>query len=322
MRIVVLHGRDAFLRQAHTRQLVDALRTKHGEVDRFDFDGASVSLAAVLDELQTYGLMSRHKLVVLDAAEAFMAVEDRRRAMERYAERPMQESTLLMRAAGTWRPGNFDKLVDRVGAVLKCEAPGEAETIEWCRKRARSAHDAEIDASVAALLVEKIGTDLARLDTELEKLAVAAGTKPAVISRALVADFVGLSREEQAWAIQEAILSGPSRRALERLDELLRVSRAPEVMIVWSLTDLLRKLHDASRLHEQGSSDGEIGRALRLWGPQQGEIVRAARRLGSRRAAVLLRNAVDTERRMRSGYSGDDRRTIEGMIVRVTEAIV
>lgn len=321
MRIVVLHGRESYLRAAFGRQLVESLRAEHGEIDRFEFDGATATLAAVLDELQTYGLMSRHKLVVLDAAEVFMGSEERRRAMERYAERPMVESTLLMRAGGTWRPGNFDKLVEKVGAVFKCEAPGEAETIAWCRARAASAHGAEIETPVAALLVEKIGTDLSRLDSELEKLAVAAGTTPASITRELVAEFVGLSREEQAWEIQEAILAGPARRALGRLDDLLRVSRAPEVMITWSVTDLLRKLHDAARLHEQGSGDAEIGRALRLWGPQQGAIVRSARRLGSRRAATLLRAAIETEVRMRSGYSGDDRRTIEGMIVRVTEAI-
>lgn len=322
MRIVVLHGRDSYLRVERTRQLVEALREHFGSIDRFEFDGATTPLATLLDELQTYGLLSSHKLVILDAAEVFMASEERRRAMERYAARPMAEATLLMRATGTWRPGNFDKLVEKVGAVFKCEAPSERDAVAWCRRRAERAHSAVIDEAVASLLVEKIGTDLARLDAELEKLATAAGgTAGAVITREVVGEFVGLSREEQAWEIQATLLEGSPRRALEKLDELLGVSRAPEVMIAWSVTDLLRKLHDAARLREQGGSDGEIGRALRLWGPQQGAILRASRSLGSTRAAELLEQALQTEVRMRSGFSGDDRRTIEGMLVSVCEVL-
>jgi len=322
MRIVVLHGKDSFLRVERTRQLVESLRTAHGSIDRFEFDGATATLATVLDELQTYGLMSTHKLVVLDAAEAFMASEDRRRAMERYAEHPMAEATLLMRATGQWRPGNFDKLVEKIGAVIKCEPPSAADAATWCQRRAEKAHGASISAEVAGLLVEQIGSDLARLDTELEKLATAAGGAPgAEITRALVVEFTGLSREEQAWEIQSALLEGSPRRAIEKLDELLTVSRAPEVMIAWSVTDLLRKLHDAARLREQGENDGEIARALRLWGPQQAMVLRTARALGSARAAALLDTALNTEVRMRSGFSGDDRRTIEGVLVEVSEAM-
>jgi len=321
MRIVVLHGKESYLRLAYTKQLSQALDAKHGAVDRFEFDGASATLASVLDELQTYGLMSSHKLVILDAAEVFMGVEERRRAMERYAEKPMEESTLLMRASGTWRPGKLDALVQKVGGIFKCEAPSEAETIRWCVSRAKAAHRAELPAEVAELLVEKIGTDLSRLDTELEKLATAAGGDPAAISRALVAEFVGLSREEQAWEIQAAILEGPARAVLERLDDLMGAGKAPEVMIAWSITDLLRKLHDAARLFDDGARDAEVSRAIGLWGPQQGAVLRAARRVGSRRAAQLLHGALTTEVRMRSGFSGDDRRTIEGVLVRITEAI-
>ena len=322
MRIIVLHGKDSYLRVERTRQVVEALRAAHGSIDRFELDGATAPLSSVLDELQTYGLMSSHKLVVLDAAEAFMAAEERRRAMERYAERPMAEATLLMRASGQWRPGNFDKLVEKVGAIFKCEAPSPSEAVVWCQRRAEKAHGASIDAAVATLLVEQIGTDLARLDTELEKLATAAGGTPgAAITRQLVVEFTGLSREEQAWEIQPALLEGSPRRAIEKLDELLTVSRAPEVMIAWSVTDLLRKLHDAARLREQGENEGEIARALRLWGPQQATIMRTARTLGSARAAALLDTALKTEVRMRSGFSGDDRRTIEGVLVQVSEAL-
>ena len=70
MRIVVLHGKDAFLRLERGRQLEAALQKSFGGLDRADLDGASASLSDVLDGLRTPGLFAPHKLVVLENADA------------------------------------------------------------------------------------------------------------------------------------------------------------------------------------------------------------------------------------------------------------
>ena len=315
MRIVVLTGKDAFLRLERSRALQDALVAAHGQVDRFDLDGAGASLSSVLDELRSYGLLSQHKLVVVDNAEQFLGAEDRRRAMERYAESPQPESTLLMRAGQRWNPGRFDKLVEAAGgAVLKCEPPAEADAIRWCGERARARHGATLAAGAAELLVQKIGPDLARLDSEIAKLAAAAAPATA-IDRTLVAQFVGLSREEQAWELQSAILQGGAPGALAKLDELVRVSEVPAVMIGWTMTDLMRKVHDASRLLAAGENDFAVAKQLRIWGDSQRPLLAAARRIGPRAAAALLDECVRTDARTKSGLSAVPGRPVEGLAV-------
>jgi DNA polymerase III delta subunit len=321
MRVVVLTGKDSFLRVERSRQLQEALEAEHGSVDRFELDGASCSLSAVLDELRSYGLLSSHKLVVVDNAEAFLGAEDRRRAMERYAEDPQRESTLLLRAGARWNPGKFDKLVEAGGgAVLKCEAPGEQEAVRWCGVRAERRHGTQLAPGAAELLVEKIGTDLARLDSELGKLAAAAGEgKP--VTRPLVAEFVGLSREEAAWELQSVLLREGPRAALEKLGELVRVSGVPDVMVGWSVADVLRKVHDAARLLAAGEQEFAVAKQLRLWGDSQSLVCRAARALGPRRAARLLDEAMRTDMRMKSGLSSDGVRTCEALVVKVSEGL-
>ena len=321
MRIVVLTGKDSFMRVERSRQLQEALEAAHGTIDRFELDGASCSLSAVMDELRSYGLLSQHKLVVVDNAEAFMGAEDRRRAMERYAENPQAESTLLMRAGARWNPGKFDKLVEAAGgAVIKCEPPSEQDAVRWCAVRAEKRHGAQLAPGAGELLVEKIGPDLARLDSELAKLAAAAGEgKP--VSRALVAEFVGLSREEQAWDIQSVLLRQGSRAALEKLNELVRVSNVPEVMIGWSIADVLRKVHDAARLLADGQQEFAVAKQLRLWGDAQALVCRAARQLGPHRAARLLDEAMRADMRTKTGLSSDPARTFEALVVTIGERI-
>lgn len=321
MRIVVLTGKDSFMRVERSRQLQQSLEERFGSVDRFEYDGASASLSSVLDELRSYGLLSQHKLVVVDNAEAFVGAEDRRRAMERYAESPQPESTLLMRAGARWNPGKLDKLVEAGGgAVIKCDAPSEQDAVRWCAVRAEKRHGAPLAAGAAELLVEKIGPDLARLDSEMAKLAAAAGEgKP--IPRSLVAEFVGLSREEQAWELQSALLRDGARGALAKLDELVRVSGIAEVMIGWSLVDVVRKIHEAARMIAAGQDEFAVARQLKLWGESQSLVCRAARSLGPHGAAELLAACVRADARTKSGWSTDSARTFEGLAVTVGERI-
>jgi len=324
MRVVVLHGKDAFLRLERGRQLESSLQERFGGVDRMDLDGTNAALADVLDNLRTPGLFAGHKLVVLENAEAFMGAEDRRRAMERYAENPCAEATLLMRCASGWRPGNFDKLVAKVGAVIKCDSPTPMEAVKWCAARSLRRHQAEMEPAAAELLVEKLGPDLGRLDAELGKLAAAAarpGAGTTRVTRAIVQEFTGLSREEQAWEIQGPVLEGKADAALIKLDELLRVSRVPEVMIGWSLVDLARKVHDASCLLSQGESEGAVAKALKLWGPASSSVVRAGRRIKPAAAARLLRMAVETDRATKNGTAPEPARAFEGLMVQLAEAL-
>ncbi|MEY4769602.1 MAG: putative polymerase delta subunit [Planctomycetota bacterium] len=324
MRVVVLHGKDAFLRLERGRQLEAALQERFGGVDRMDLDGTNAALADVLDNLRTPGLFAGHKLVVLENAEAFMGAEDRRRAMERYAENPCAEATLLMRCASGWRPGNFDKLVAKVGAVIKCDSPTPMEAVKWCAARSLRRHQAEMEPAAAELLVEKLGPDLGRLDAELGKLAAAAarpGAGTTKVTRAIVQEFTGLSREEQAWEIQGPVLEGKADAALIKLDELLRVSRVPEVMIGWSLVDLARKVHDASCLLSQGESEGAVAKALKLWGPASSGVVRAGRRIKPAAAARLFRMAVETDRATKNGTAPEPARAFEGLMVQLAEAL-
>ena len=99
----------------------------------------------------------------------------RRRALEAYAENPCAGATLLLRAE-KWHRGKLDKLVAKVGAVIKCEQPKDAR----CRApgpwpRARIATGWPSISPAAQLLVGRVGPGLARLDTELAKLAAFVG---------------------------------------------------------------------------------------------------------------------------------------------------
>ena len=320
MRIVVLHGKDRFLLPHWTARLAAVLEDAHGEIELFVFDGETATTAAVLDELRSHGLFQQHKLVVVDHADRFLA--DRggaagtgaRRALERYAESPMESSTLLLRAE-TWRRGKIDRLIVRRGLIVKVESPSPDEAMRWCIGRAASVHETAIEDEAVSLLVHCIGCDLARLDAELAKLAAHAGGEP--IRRTGVVELVGLSREEQAWELQSALVSGDPALAARRFRELVEVSRQPQELLGWSIVDLLRKLHAGAAMVRRGAPHREICTTQRIFGPSTEAILRLAERVDRTRLAHLLDEAVETATRIRRG-EGDAFRSLEMLSIRVT----
>ena len=313
VRVLALHGPEQRLKRDRLAELRDALRAEHGEVEECDFDGKSAELAEVFDELRGFSLMATYKLVVIDDAEPF--VKSHRAALERYCESPVDHATLVMRSDG-WHRGNLDKAIAKVGAVMKCDAPSPREASAWIAKRAKQQHGATMDADAATLLVERIGPDMGRLDGEAGKLALMADSGR--ITAELVREATAAGSDEKAWALQEAMLRSISRHdaepALAMVDELVRRSGQPEVLVLYAAADLCRKLAVAQAMMAQHRPENEIAKAARVWGPQVRPFLEVVRGLGAGRAARLLKRALSADSRSKSGL-GPATRNLETLCV-------
>jgi hypothetical protein len=57
---------------------------------------------------------------------------------------------------------------------------------------------------------------------------------------------------------------------------------------------------------------------VKLWGPSSAPTLRAARQLGPARAARLFDEAIDLDRRSKSGLAGELPRTLEAFVAGVS----
>jgi len=325
MRLVVLAGDDPYIVPEQTKRFIDTLRETHGDVEVFAFDGTTVDLATVLDELRSYGLMQTFKVVVLDAADEFLARASdeagrtsNRAGIEHYAAKPVDHAVLLMRAK-SWRKSRLDAMIEAHGAIIRIKPPNAASAVTWCVARAKKRYEVEVDRDAAVLLVERIGVALARLDTELGKLASFAG-ETGRVQREHVDAMVELSREEQAWVIQEAILTGDAGHAIRKLRELLAITRHAEVPVTWAICDLMRKLHTAAQLRQQGMPSATIAKQLRLWGPARDAVLNIAQRTPAALLGDCFHDAIEVDRQGKTGV-GVPARSLETLLVRIADTL-
>lgn len=315
-RVVLLTGKELFLHSEHTERVRESLRSAHGDVDVVRFDGTTVEPAAVLDECRTFGLMQQHKLVVVDQADQFVK-ETHRPMVERYVTSPSDAATLVLRAE-TWHKGKLDGMIEKCGIIVRCDAVTAGEASRWAVARCAQEHGATLEPEAAQLLVERLGTDLGRLDSEMAKLALNAMTpagKPGKVTAALVGELVGRSREEEVWVIQSALLSRDPAVAIGAVRDAIEVSRHPTVLVSWACVDLARKVHGAAQGLASGARPFDLVKALRLWGSSQEAVLSAARRVAPGRAAALLRDAIRADVRQKTGV-GEPQRILEALALR------
>ena len=314
-RVLVLAGKEAFLRERYLQTLKEAIEASGRPTDVMRFDGAAAQPADVFDECRSFGLLGQHKLVVVDNADQFVK-EDNRPLVERYAQNPSDSATLVLRCE-TWRKGNLDKMIAKVGRFQACDELSRPEATKAAVKRALKDYQRTLEPAAAELLVERIGVDLARIDSELAKLA--ATTDPnQPITEEVVRTMVTLSREEKPWIIQDYLLEPNPEPALHKLRELVEVSRLDPVPIRWAYIDMARKLHAVAEDIARGVPAHAAGKNLRLWGPSAQAIRRIGARVPPARLADLLHETVEADFRGKTGQ-GDTMRALEVLTLRFAE---
>lgn len=313
-RFVILSGKETFLQQQRTGELREALKRVFGEIDLLRFDGKEADAALVLDECRSFGLIAAHKLVIVDDAEELVK-ESTRPLFERYAESPCEGTTLLLRS-NSWRPGRLDKMV----TVIKCEeCKHDPEAASWAVRRAADAHGYKLDPAAAEELVKRTGLSLARLDSELGKLALAADTGR--VDRSAVMSLVGQSRQLEPWPLRERLLAGNAEDAIRYIRDTLDNSKNTEIPLLFACTSLARDLYACTAAQALRISRAEL--ATRL-GKRNEWFIRdalaAAPKLTPARAAPLLKACTRADAHAKSGVGRTDR-TLETLAVLFAEHV-
>ena len=135
-----------------------------------------------------------------------------------------------------------------------------------------------IEPAAAEALAEAIGSDSARLASELEKLSLYAGTGKAggpgaPITAAAVAALVG-SHATSSLQVGDALLAGQSAEAIALVEQLLEVNE-PALRIVAALSSQIRGWLWVSLLDAQGEQDvAVIAKAAGIGNPKRIYVMR------------------------------------------------
>ncbi|MEN9861177.1 MAG: polymerase subunit delta [Cyanobacteriota bacterium] len=161
-----------------------------------------------------------------------------------------------------------------------------------------------LEPAAAEALSDAIGSDSARLASELEKLALYVGEQP--ITAAAVAALVG-SHATNALQVGDALLAGKPAEAVALVDALLEANE-PALRIVATLCGQIRGWLWVSLLDQQGERDvNAIAKAAGIGNPKRIYVMRKQiRGRPPARFLALLRQLLEVEAALKRGSDPGD----------------
>jgi len=315
---VLLLGTDHYLREMCRNRIIDTC------VPEAARDWAVARLSArdagwdeILQRAETLPMLAPRQVIVVEDVESVEKLGEKSReeiieALEKYLSSPAPFTVLVLEASELDGRQKFRKLLGEKALVVELTIGGESAAA----LAVQMAKDlgAEIDRDAAALLVDIVNGEPARIRGELEKLATYALGRGR-ITAADVETLVVAARKNTVWQLTDMLASRRRRDALAFLDNLLREGEQP-IGIVGALAWTYRKLIEARDLpaHTGGF---QAARQLGMRPEAAEAAVRQAHRVSKSELLSGLVALAEADSRLKSS-NPNPRALMEFLIARLT----
>lgn len=166
------------------------------------FYGADTTAAAVADAARRYPMMAERMVVIVREAQRLGDLT----AIERYLEHPQPSTILVLCHKG----GTLDRrksicgAIERVGALFESKRLRERDMFTFL-ERYLTERGIAIDPKSEQLIIDSIGTDILRLVSELDKVAIAMGESKRITPE-VVERHIGISKDFNTFELRAAIV--------------------------------------------------------------------------------------------------------------------
>jgi DNA polymerase-3 subunit delta len=312
--LYLLYGEEDFLIQEALDLLIETV-VDPGSRD-FNFttlycrETPASELAA---QAQTLPFMAEKRLVIAKEVDAYKAAD--LEVLTAYLRDPSPSTCLVLVS----NQPKYDKkavvsAVEAKGGAIRFYSLLDREITSWitawCRKRGLA-----LQGDAAQFLWQTLGNDLQTLNSELQKVEVAAAGKKKELTLADVRAVVGDFREYTPFDLATAVGQKSRERSLAILTRLLQEGEQP-IALLGAIAWNLRRLLQAKDLEQAGAAPDEIMKKLRIIFHQAGQFREQMKRYGRdelRNAFALL---LEADRALKSGGLGQ-KLVLERMILRL-----
>jgi len=255
-----------------------------------NFDGAAVELAGVLDELRTAPFLAPLRVVVVKEADSF--ITKYRQALEAYLEQPSATGVLILVAESFPKTTRIAKQVDKIGELLTCEPLKPYHLAPFLVEYAKKTYRLTLPPDAASLLIELSGDDSGILMAEVDKIAAYLADpqkRRTAISLDDIQLLVGHNRQFNVFNVIDAMTTGQTALALQKLDAMMTQDRDAQYTAVGAFAWHFRRLYQARIMSEDRQADDRsICVTAKVWNHQDA-FMKQVRRLSLPVVAGLLR---------------------------------
>ena len=321
--VVPVFGNDRYLRSQVVKHLIHQLNQGESADEEFGatrFDGDQVEWFEVYDELTTVSLFGGgNRIVVVNDADKF--VKNFRDQIEKLLTQKNNKFTLIL-CVKSW-PANTKlfKLIDKNGLQVEADAPvkrrgksksrDEAKIVDWIIQQA-SRQDLKLTKKSARQMLDLVGDDFGRMETEIEKTALLKAGES--VSEQDILEIVGGWKAKSIWDAVDRATDGDTGEALILLNRILLSGEHP-LSLYGQLSWSLRRYGQAYEIYARAQRQQEpisLREALkqagfRSWGGELENAERRMKTIGRQKISQLTRWLLEIDLQLKGTHSHPDR---------------
>lgn len=202
--IYILMGEEAYFIDRISDFIAENVLTEEErDFNQMTLFGSDITGAQLVDMAKRYPMMAERQVLIVKEAQNIRSWD----VIEKYVETPMPTTVLVI----CYKNGTIDK---RKKIVAKAEAKGivfeskkkrDSELPSFIEGYLRQRQIA-IDNKSTQMIAESIGSDLHRLTSELDKLAISLPPQTKQITPEMVEHQIGVSKEFNGFELKAAII--------------------------------------------------------------------------------------------------------------------
>ena len=235
--VYLICGDDGYLRRSSLEMLKEKFKPDVlPEFNYTEFDGAECTVDQIAAAVDTLPMMAERRMVVVKDLEAAAVSADQYRKLESLlGSAGNNDSCVLIffnvsvraSAKSGDRQGAMRGLIKKCGTVINCKTPSPAEITDILLSEAAKS-GAQISRADAAYMIERCGSDVTNLLSELAKLQSLCGGR---ITRAAIDANTTQSVDVKAYMLASNVISGRRGDAYRIMEELFDERTEPVAVL-------------------------------------------------------------------------------------------
>lgn len=194
--------------------------------------GRDVTIEDIVSTAKRYPMMAERQVVIVKEAQDLSRTIDK---IESYVENPMPSTVLVIcyKYKTLDKRKKVTKLLAKNGIVYESKKLYENQVGDWI-KRVLAGKKYSIEPKANAMLVEFLGTDLSKINNELEKLQIIL-PKGSTITPHHIEENIGFSKDFNVFELRKAIGDKNQLRAYTIADNFAQNPKDNPMVVTTSL---------------------------------------------------------------------------------------
>lgn len=254
----LVYGEEAYLRNQNRDKLIKALAGDASSMNFTRYEGDGINPGEVIDMAETMPFLSDKRVILVENSGFFKGGCPE---LADYLKAPSETTFFIFAEKEVDKRKDIYKAVSKTGFEISCDEQDESTLKSWIAGKVKS-EGKVISPRALAFFIDRVGTDMSNISTEIEKLISYCLDKSEITEEdieAVCANWL----TNRIFAMTDAIVEKNQKKAIDLYYDLLAL-KEPPAKILALITRQFNLMIQVKEMHDNHKDNGSIAGAVKL----------------------------------------------------------